>query len=44
MSLPAQHLRYILTFHEDISHEAIEDIASARDDVYGSAPKQLFQP
>ena len=44
ISLPAEHLRHILTFHEDISHEAIEDIASMRDDAYGSAAKQLFQP
>ena len=44
ISLPAEHLRHILTFHEGIGYYAIVDISSMRDDAYGSAAKQLFQP
>ena len=44
ISLKAEHLRYILPIHEDISDKTIVDISSTRDDAYGSAAKPLFQP
>jgi hypothetical protein len=40
----SQHLRDIATIDEDVSHEAIVDISSTRDDADLSTVKQLFQP
>jgi hypothetical protein len=42
--LPDEHLRHILPIHEHISHEAIVDISSPRDDSHWSAVEQRFQP
>ena len=40
----SEHIRHILPIHEHISHEAIVDISSPRDDADWSAAKPLFQP
>jgi hypothetical protein len=40
----SQHLRDIASVDEDISHEAIVDVSSMRDDADLSTVKQLFQP
>jgi hypothetical protein len=39
----SQHLRDIATIDEDVSHEAIVDISSTRDDADWSAAEQFFQ-
>ena len=39
----SQHLRDIATIDEDVSHEAIIDISSTRDDADWSAAEQFFQ-
>ena len=40
----SEYVRHIAIVDEDISHEAVVDVSSMRDDVDLSTVKQLFQP